>query len=599
MFDRANFADTCPQRANVIEWLPFEKGQSVVIHSSAPSAVIDMLRDKEVQLQVLSDTQVEKLAANPGKGSLDYVIVLGMEVDAKFLAGLYRKVKPEGHLVVLLHNKYGMSYLAGKPAFREQYYAALTENHAGKSAFSSLKGMEKLCKEAGIREVSRFYLDPDGEFVTNIYSDKYLPRNGDSSVKPRNFTYDRLAMFEETAAWNQAAQEDMYPFFANDYLLVTGSELEQAMVRYSNDRAAAYQIKTEMYMTGQSMEVRKTALHPQGVDHLVKMAENYQTLCEQYESSVFTIVPCIWNGVSLVSPFVKGVTLSERMKAALAKGDEETVFTLFHTFLNKLRQGKTFPFSNYDFIFSNILIDGDNWQVIDYEWTVDKAVPTEELAFRAAYCFSLEHKDFPFEDICRILNLDKQKVQQLIDRETAYQKGITGNQDALGTLCEKYGGDVYTKDALLRALEISTTDHRAQIYEDSGKGFSEEQSYFVEHVLTHHDEMELTLKVPVGMKALRVDPCEEPCLVQIKRLWWNGEEQYLEKQIEVNGIKGKGGKNNYPEYIFATKDPNFTITLDKMQEGSDSFNELKLQLEIHKLSLQLANALTKSIKRII
>ena len=77
MFDRANFADTCPQRANVIEWLPFEKGQSVVIHSSAPSAVISMLRDKEVQLQVLSDTQVEKLALNPGKGCLDYVIVLG------------------------------------------------------------------------------------------------------------------------------------------------------------------------------------------------------------------------------------------------------------------------------------------------------------------------------------------------------------------------------------------------------------------------------------------------------------------------------------------------------------------------------------------
>ncbi len=599
MFDRSNFADTCPQRANVIEWLPFEKGQSVVINSSAPSAVTSMLRDKEVQLQVLSDTQVEKLAANPGKGSLDYVIVLGMEVDAKFLAGLYRKVKPEGHLVVLLHNKYGMSYFAGKPAFRERYYAALTEQNAGKSAFSSLKGMEKLCNEAGICEFSRFYLDPDGEFVTNIYSDKYLPKNGDSSVKPRNFTYDRLGMFDEIAAWNQAAQEDMYPVFANDYLLVTGPELKQVMVRYSNDRAAAYQIKTEMYMTEHGMEVRKTALHPQGVDHLVKMTENYQKLCKQYDNSVFTMVPCTWNGVNLVSPFVKGATLSECMKTAMAKGDEETVFTLFHTFLNKLRQGKDLAFSNYDFIFSNILIDGDNWQVIDYEWTIDKLVPAEELAFRAAYCFSLEHKDFPFEDICRILNFDKQKVQQLISRETAYQQSITGSGEALGTLCEKYGGDVYTKDALLRALEISTTDHRAQIYEDSGKGFREEQSYFVEHVLTHHDEMELTLKVAIGMKALRVDPCEEPCLVQIKRLWWNGEEQYLDKQIEANGIKGKGGKNSYPEYIFATKDPNFTISFDKMQDGNGSFNELKLQLEIHKLSLQLANALTKSIKRII
>ena len=32
---------------------------------------------------------------------------------------------------------------------------------------------------------------------------------------------------------------------------------------------------------------------------------------------------------------------------------------------------------------------------------------------------------------------------------------------------------------------------------------------------------------------------------------------------------GKGSKNSYPEYIFATKDPNFTLSLDKMQEISD------------------------------
>lgn len=599
MFDRANFADTCPQRANLIEWLPFEKGQSVVIHSSAPSAVTSMLRDKEVQLQVLSDAQVEKLAANPGKGSLDYVIVLGMEADAKFLAGLYRKVKPEGHLVVLLHNKYGMSYFAGKPAYREKYYRSLTENSAGKNTFCSFKGLEKLCREAGIQTYSRFYMDPDGEFVTNIYSDKYLPKAGDCNLKPRNFTYDRLAMFDETHAFNQAVQEEMYPMFANDYLLVTGPELPQAMVRYSNDRAAAYQVKTEMYVTQDGMEVRKTALHPQGEAHLIRMAENYRVLCEQYDSSVFTIVPCVWNGNYLVSPFVKGITLSERMKDALQRGDEDEVFTLFHTFLNKLRQRRNIKFSNYDFIFGNILIDGDNWQVIDYEWTVDEAVPAEELAFRAAYCFSLEHKEFPFEDICRILDFDKAKVQKLISRETAYQQRITGSQASLGSLCEEHGGDVYTKEALLRALEISTEDHRAQIYEDSGRGFREEQSYFVEHALTRHDEMELTLQAAIGMKALRVDPCEEPCLVQIKRLWWNGEEQYLDKQIVVNGIKGKAGKNSYPEYIFATRDPNFTISLDKLPAGNTSFNELKLQLEIHKISLQLANSLTKSIKRII
>ena len=599
MFDSANFVDRCPQRANLIEWLPFEKGQSVVIHSSAPNAVIDLLREKEVQLQVLSDAQVEKLAANPGNGSLDYVIILGMAVDARFLAGLNRKLKPEGRLVVLLHNKYGMSYLSGKPSVGNRYYSSLTESSDKGSTYYSLRGMEKLCKDAGISNVSRFYLDPDGDFVTNIYSDLCLPKPGECNVKPWNFTYDRLEMFDETAGFDQAVKEEMYPVFANDYLLVTGPKLKQVRLRYSNDRAEKYQIKTEICQTKEGMEVRKTAMHPEGQAHLICMAEHYKILCEQYDSSVFTFVPCAWNGEYLVSPFVKGVTLSQLIKKELQNGNEDAVFTLFHTFFNKLRQGKNMPFSNRDFIFSNILIDGEQWQVIDYEWTAEKAIPAEELAFRAAYCFSLEHKEFPFEDICRILNFDKQKVQHFIHEETAYQQSITDTQESLGTLCEKYGGDVYTGEKLLRALTISTEDHKAQIYEDSGKGFQEKQSYFVEHTLTRHDEMELNLKVAVGMKALRVDPCEEPCLVQIKKLWWNGKEQYLDKQIAVNGVKGKGGKNSYPEYIFATKDPNIIISLDKLPEGDKSYNELNLQLEIHKLSLQLANTLTKSIKRII
>ena len=609
MFDRANFADTCLQRANVIEWLPFKEGESVVIHSSAPTAVINMLRDKKVQLQALSEAHIEKLAMNPGKGSLDWIVLLGMEVDARFLGGLYRKLKPTGHLVVLLHNTFGMSYLAGKPVYGEQYYAAvegragrvMNDNkcNIGRSAYYSYKGMKKLFELAGIGRFSRYYPDPDGDFAVNIYSDRYLPKAGDCSVKVRNFTYDRLAMFDECIGLNLAVQDGMYPTFANDFLLVTGEALPQVMVRYSNDRAPMYQIKTEICHSDAGLEVNKIPLHVHGEEHVKRMAESYEALREQYDAEAFTIVPCMQVEEYVTFPYVKGVALSELMQQALQKGDEDTVFTLFHTYLSKLRRGKEIGFSNYDFIFSNILIDGDNWQVIDYEWTVDKAVPAEELAFRAAYCFSLEHRDFPFEDICKILDFDKARVEQLISRERAYQQSITGSQASLDSLCEEHGGDVYTREELVRSLELSTKDHRVQIYQDSGNGFHEAQSYFVEHALTCHDEMELTLKVSTGMKAVRIDPCEEPCLIQIKKLWWNGKEQFLDKQIEINGTKGKVVKNSYPEYVFATRDPNFGITLDKLPESGSSQNELKLQLEIHKISLQLANALTKSMKRII
>lgn len=614
MFDRAEFADTCPQRANVIEWIPFKEGESVVIHSTAPNAVIEMLRAKKVQLQVLSEAHVEKLAMNPGKGSLDCIILMGMEVDARFLAGLYRKLKQEGRLIVLLHNRYGLSYFAGKPAYlsyEEQYFAAIEgkEDAAktfsdkagtpGRSNFYSLKGVDKLLKEAGISNCTRYYPDPDGDFTVNVYSDAYLPKAGDCNKKSMNLNYDRLAMFDEVLAYNQAAQDEMYPVFANDYLLVTGETLPQVMVRYSNDRAPEYQIKTEICRKEEQLEVRKTPMQPEGVEHVQRMEQTYQALCGQYDSSIFTAVPCCWNGESAVFPFVKGVALSQYMKQALQKGDQAAVFEMFHTFLNKLRMGRVGEITNYDFIFNNVLIDNDNWQVIDYEWTVNRAVPAEELAFRAAYCFSLEHRDFPLKDICMILGFDEARIQQLIARERAYQQNITGSQASIESLSEDHGGDVYTREALLRSLELSTADNRVQVYEDNGKGFHEEQSYFVEHALTHLDEMELTLQVPVGMKAVRIDPCEEPCLIQIKRIWWNGEEQFLDKQIVSNGVKGKGAKNSYPECVFATRDPNFTVSLEKLSDSDKSQNELKVQLEIHKISLQLANTLSKSVKRIL
>lgn len=598
MFDRAAYANTCPQRANFIEWLPFKEGQSVVIPSTAKESVLDMLKAKKVQLQVMSPAHIEKLALNPGKGNLDFILLLGMEVDSTMLAGLMRKLQPEGRLVVHIYNRYGMSYFAGKPAGNNKYYAGIEGGQASKSTFYSLKGLERLLDEAGIAEYTRYYLDPDGDYATHIFSDAYLPKAGDIVNKLCNVTYDRLQMFDETLAFQQAIAEEMYPIFANDYLIVTGKTPEQGMVRYANDRAPKYQVKTEIYAAEGNWEVRKTALTPESDAHIRQMAQAYDILCTQY-AGMFTIVPCIYKDGVVVSPFVKGTSLSELMKQALQKGDLEQVFTLFHTFLGKLRAGRQISFSNYDFVFGNILIDGDDWQIIDYEWTVSEYVPAEELAFRAAYCFSLEYPLFPLEDICQILNFSKRDVQRLIQKEWDYQQKVTDGEMSIHTLCDRYGGDIYTREALVRSLELSTEDQPVQIYEDSGRGFSEEQSYFVEHAMTGHDELELTLKVSVGMKALRIDPCQEPCVVQIKKLWWNGTEQYLDKQITTGGMKGKGSKNSYAEMVFATKDPNFTISLDKLVNVDGSQNELKLQLEIHKVSLQLANTLVKSMKRII
>lgn len=597
MFDGAGVANMHPMRANFIEWIPFEEGQSVVVPNNVKEPVLDALKAKKVSLQAMSPAHIEKLALNPGTGALDWIIVTGMEVNADIVKGLMRKLKPEGRLILQLHNRYGMSYLSGKPANYSNYYEAI-ETAKEKSAHYSYQGLVKLLESAGIENYNRYYLDPDSDYTVHIFSDNYLPKEGDIVNRLCNVNYDRLQMFDEAAAFTQAIQDEMYPVFANDYLVITGATLPQVMVRYANDRASAYQMKTEILFEADGFMVRKTALTQEGDAHLKQMAESYHKLTEQY-AGVFEIAPCAYSDGALTFPFVKGTNLSQKMEAALRQNDLSTVFDLFHAFLNKLRAGKTMDFANYDFVFSNILIEDDVWNVIDYEWTVSEYVKPEELAFRAAYCFYLEHGDFPFADICEILEFDQKDVEHLIRKESEYQSKVTKGADSLSTICTKEGGDVYTKDALLRALELSTSDNRMQIYLDSGNGFSEANSYFVEHALTNYSEATLILKVSVGMKALRIDPCEEPCIVQIKKVWWNDKEVFIDSKITSNGAKGKGGKNSYAERIFATTDPNFTISLEQLENVDGSQNELKIQFELHKISLQLANALQRSVKRII
>lgn len=615
MFDRAEFVDTCPQRANFIEWLPFEKGQSVLTHRGTASAVCQMLQKKGVDLVVLEEGQMEKLSQGLCKeqetglcdgrhaAGFDWILLAGLPVDAKLLRGLYGRLKPAGRLVVLLHNRYGMSYLAGKPAYDDAYYAEIEADSGTKTAFTSFYGLEKLLAEAGIDGYQRFYPDMDSMFAANIYSDVYLPKVGDCNIKSLSFSHDRLAVFQENEALDEAVKQSMYPIFANDYLIVTGEKLPQVMVRYSNDRAEQYQIKTEIWETTEGRKVCKMPLKQAGLAHVQKMCRTYELLCGQYDKDVFTIVPCSWEKDRISFPFVTGTSLAEHIKTALQEGDKERVFAWFEAFLKKLCCARNIPFSNYDFIFSNIIIDGDNWQVIDYEWTADVFVAPEELAFRAAYCFYLEHKDFPFEEICHMLGFGEQQRQGLIDRETAYQHSITGSQESLGSLCEQYGGRVYTREQLLRAVKLSVGDSCVQVYEDSGNGFCEADSYFVEQALVQADRIELTLQTAHGVKALRIDPCDEPCIIQIKRLCHNGEELFCDKVLRINGVKGKKGRDRYAEYVFATEDPNITIPLEQLVTESgkvkQSFEEWQLELEIHKISMQLAKALSKSIKRII
>ena len=122
--------------------------------------------------------------------------------------------------------------------------------------------------------------------------------------------------------------------------------------------------------------------------------------------------------------------------------DVEGFKTLIDEYMKWLTYGEEHKVSNIDFIFGNIIIKDDIWNVIDYEWTYERFVPAKEIAFRAFYNYMLGS---PSRKVCEellyqdILGLTAEEIVEYMEEEREFQKFITGAHAAVGDMREVIG----------------------------------------------------------------------------------------------------------------------------------------------------------------
>ena len=74
----------------------------------------------------------------------------------------------------------------------------------------------------------------------------------------------------------------------------------------------------------------------------------------------------------LAFSFCKGTTLETLLDACLAAADMDGFRKWITEYMEWLYYRETeFTISNLDFIFPNIIVDGEDWHIIDYEWTFE------------------------------------------------------------------------------------------------------------------------------------------------------------------------------------------------------------------------------------
>ena len=173
------------------------------------------------------------------------------------------------------------------------------------------------------------------------------------------------------------------------------------------------------------------------------------------------------------------------------------------------------------------------------------------------------------------MGITEENAEFYRQQEMRFQKFVTGKRMSMAEIRDAIGQPVYTISDLSKLMAVGKQKDMVQIYEDTGDGFSEEDSYFLEEYDPEDEYFELA--VGMDIRALRIDPCNNSCVVMLREIKLNDSVIPLKnKCITTNGFRIGDGV-----YAFDTKDPNITLNLSqfyKMQE-----NILKVSMQITRM----------------
>ena len=280
-------------RANLIAWLPIKKTDKVC-YIGKPTDVIAK------KLQELSDftecvAGVCELAAYT---KYDYLIRLG-KAKQEELDAYAACLSVSGKLILAVENAYGMKYLAGaKDTGAGEYFGAV-EALPSAAGMTLLELKTRLAK-AGFRWQTAYYPFPDYYFAMSVYSDEYLPKQGELIDQIGNFDAERLVLFEEGKAFDAAVARGKFADFANSYLMAAGKDASGRLaneegesvcyVKFSNDRGKRHNIRTLVTKSEDGkLHLLKLADNSKAAPQIERIKKTSRTLRELYRGTDFLV----------------------------------------------------------------------------------------------------------------------------------------------------------------------------------------------------------------------------------------------------------------------------------------------------------------------
>lgn len=609
-------------RENIVEWLPIDKKSKVLEVGSGCGAVTGSLArragsvtcvelsKKRSQINAYRHKDCGNVTIHLGNfqdiepalpTDFDYIFLIGVFEYGKSYIGsdtpfsdFYKIVKKHvrqgGRIVIAIENKMGLKYWAGcREDHLGTFFSGLEDYPEGGAARTfTRKGLEKILRECREEQIHFYYPYPDYKFMTMAYSDRYLPKVGELSNNLRNFDRDRMLLFDEKKVFDMLVREGLFPLFSNSYLVVTGEALPTVYTRFSNDRAKHLCIRTDIGEgDGGKKYVRKLAANHEAAGHIRQLCKNYPLFEARFAGSGLSVnrleekyTP---EGEAYAElEFLEGAdTLEELLDECLAKRDEDGFRALFERYQRAVEWKAQEGPQNFDLTFPNICVQEDRWTMIDYEWTADGLCPAD-LIRRALYCYTQEDKkrksDPIVQKVMADMGMDADTIASLQEKETAFQRSVMQERDKTYRLAVTDVRHLIGNQAVPVQEFFNMPRRRMQVFEDFGEGYTQEHSYYMENTHLDGDRIRAEIVCKPGVKAIRLDPLEEPCLIRILCVCYGGQKltkQQLAKAVVTNGETvvedpktgyNAGEEGGMHTVLFAHHDPNINVRLDMLSE---------------------------------
>lgn len=610
------------ERENILSWYPFIKGSSILEVGAGCGGVTGALLGRGCDV-TSNDISLRRSRINALRhsGALDLTIkvcnLLDLEFDEtfdyvtcigvmeyanlycedtdnpnlEFLKHLFGLLKPGGHLLLAIENKFGLKYWAGcREDHTGRYFDGLEGYPESSGSITFGKNtLTKLLNNAGFDEPFFHYPYPDYKLPNKIYSQEYLPKYNQLASSP-NYDQERMQLFNEKLALNELIEENQFEFFANSFFIdcikadkemnEKSTKLEKIIFStFNNVRLDEYNVITSIVLKDNKKYAKKIMLDG-SVSHLKTIYSNFEKLQNIYPS--INIPDCFIEDKALYVGFIKGQTLEERLLLCIHDNDMQSFIKELGNYKKLIcspsnksvysSEEFSHPLGYFkslegqiccenldvDMGFANIILGDMGYTVIDTEWVISEPTPLKYLAYRAINGF--------YENNGNMLDLyySKDKMLKFFNVYDFLLAAFSEMEQRLQILV--YGPKLKNKDRRMYDKPIKSFNNLdenenliANVFWDYGEGYSAENRIDF-NVSLKENTFLFNMDNCSDAKFLRFDPMQFGGIIGIKNITLNLKDNKL-VNIDLNLLKSNGKIDANKRMIKAGHDPQIYLDL--------------------------------------